>query len=222
MEERSAVPKRAIIFDLDGTLLDTLADIGDSVNLMLADYGFAKHGSEAYRDFIGDGIRMIVTRALPEASRSEKMVDACLKRALEIYWENWNRKTTIYDGILPLLDALEEKKIAKAVLSNKAHEFTVKYIDYYFKGYSFAVVMGKRPAFPSKPDPAAALEIARRMGIEPSEFVLMGDSQADMKAARSAGMFAVGVDWGFKGTDELTNNGCQLLISHPMEVLPYF
>ncbi len=190
--------KRAVIFDLDGTLLDTLEDIADSVNLMLGENGFELHGLEDYRDFIGDGIRMIVTRALPESHRSEKMIDACLRRTREIYWENYNRKTTIYDGVLPLLDALEESKVVKAVLSNKAHDFTVKYIDSFFKGYAFDVVMGKSERFPPKPDPAAALEIARCVGIDPGEFLFVGDSKADMKAATAAGMHAVGVPWGFK------------------------
>ena len=211
--------KRAIIFDLDGTLLDTLADIGDSVNQMLVEYGFSEHTLDDYRRFIGNGLKMLVLRALPIAGRSEEMVSACVRRAREIYWDHWNRKTQPYHGILELLDALEQKNIAKAVLSNKPHDFTVRYIEAYFGRWSFAVVMGQNDHFPAKPDPSAALEIARRIDLPPADFLFVGDSAVDMKTALSAGMHAVGAGWGFRGPRELTQNGCQSLVSDPLEIL---
>ena len=219
MAETSDAPKRAIIFDLDGTLLNTLADIGDSVNRMLGEYGFAEHTLDDYRRFIGNGIRMLVTRALPIAGRSKEMVEICVKRAREIYWENWNRKTRPYDGILELLDVLEEKKIAKAVLSNKPHDFTVRYVRAYFDRWAFAEVLGQNDHFPAKPDPTAALEISRRLDLPPAAFLFVGDSAVDMKTALSAGMYAVGAGWGFRGPRELTENGCQSLVAHPAEIL---
>jgi phosphoglycolate phosphatase len=222
VESKSATPKRAIIFDLDGTLLDTLADIGDSVNRMLVEYGFAEHTLDDYRRFIGNGLKMLVMRALPIAGRSKEMVDGCVRRARAIYWDHWNRKTRPYHGILELFDALEEKNIAKAVLSNKPHDFTVRYVDAYFDRWSFAVVMGQNDHFPAKPDPAAALEIARRLDIPPDAFLFVGDSAVDMKTARSAGMHAVGAGWGFRGPRELTQNGCQSLVMHPLEILSLF
>jgi phosphoglycolate phosphatase len=219
MENTSAAPKRAIIFDLDGTLLDTLTDIGDSVNRMLLEYGFGEHTLDDYRRFIGNGLKILITRALPIAGRSEEMVTACVRRAREIYWDNWNRKTKPYDGIMELLDALEAKQIAKAVLSNKPHDFTVKYVEAYFDGYTFAAVMGQNDHFPAKPDPAAALDIAHSLDIPPSAFLFVGDSAVDMKTALSAGMHAVGAGWGFRGPRELIQNGCQSLASHPLEIL---
>lgn len=219
MENTSFTSKRAIIFDLDGTLLDTLADIGDSVNRMLLEYGFAEHTLDDYRRFIGNGIKLLVTRALPIAGRSEEMVGACVRRAREIYWDNWNRKTRPYDGIAELLDALEKKKIATAVLSNKPHDFTVRYVQAYFEQWTFAAIMGQNDRFPAKPDPAAALEIARRLDIPPTAFLFVGDSSVDMQTARSAGMHAVGAGWGFRGPRELTQNGCQSLVAHPLDIL---
>ena len=209
----------ALIFDLDGTLLDTLADIGDSVNLMLAEYGFPGHTTDDYRRFIGNGIQMLVTRALPIEGRSEEMVDACVRRARELYWENWNRKTRPYEGITDLLDHLKTKDLPLAVLSNKPHDFTVRYVDAYFGAFDFKVIMGQNDRFPVKPDPASALDIARQIGLAPETFLFVGDSAVDMKTAAAAGMHAVGVAWGFRGPKELTENGCQTLVSHPKEII---
>jgi phosphoglycolate phosphatase-like HAD superfamily hydrolase len=141
---------QAILFDLDGTLLDTLADIGDSVNSMLDERGFPGHTLDDYRRFIGNGIQMLVTRALPSAGRSDEMIRACVDRAREIYWQNWNRKTRPYPGIMDLLGALETKKVPKAVLSNKPHDFTVRYVDAYFPDATFLTVKGQNDHFPTQ------------------------------------------------------------------------
>lgn len=210
---------RAIIFDLDGTLLDTLADIGDSVNRMLAEYGFPGHTMDDYRRFIGNGIKMLVNRALPIAGRSEEMIDTCVQRAREIYWENWKNKTRPYDGITDLLDHLQKTTLPLAVLSNKPHDFTVRYVKAYFPKVLFSVVMGQNDHFPVKPDPASALEIARQIDVPPPTFLFVGDSAVDMQTATAAGMHSVGVAWGFKGPQELVENGCQALVNHPLEIL---
>ena len=210
---------QAIIFDLDGTLLDTLADIGDSVNQMLAEYGFPGHTMDDYRRFIGNGIQVLVMRALPIAGRSEELVTACVQRAREIYWENWNRKTRPYAGITTLLDNLKRKGLPLAVLSNKPHDFTVRYVKAYFGKWDFKVVMGQNDRFPVKPDPASKLDIARQIGLAPASFLFVGDSVVDMQTALAAGMHAVGVAWVFKGAKELTENGCQTLLEHPLELL---
>ena len=215
----SAGGVRGIIFDLDGTLLDTLADIGDSVNTMLAEYRFPGHTLDDYRRFIGNGIRMLVMRALPVAGRSSEMVDACVRRAREIYWDNWNRKTRPYNGIIDLLERLEEKGLPKAVLSNKPHDFTVRYVESYFKGYRFAPVMGQSERFPVKPDPAAALDIAGQLDLPPATLLFVGDSTVDIQTATAAGMQPVGVAWGFKGARDLTEHGCPTLVTHPMDIM---
>ena len=210
---------RGIIFDLDGTLLDTLADIGDSVNTMLAEYGFDGHTLDDYRRFIGNGIRMLVMRALPVAGRSSEMVDQCVARAREVYWDNWNRKTRPYDGIIDLLDRIEAAGLPKAVLSNKPHDFTVRYVAHYFKDYYFDPVLGQSDRFPVKPDPASALDIAGRLDLSPTTILFVGDSTVDVQTALAAGMQPVGVGWGFKGARELKENGCPTLVKHPMEIM---
>jgi len=211
---------RAIIFDLDGTLLDTLDDIADSVNRMLDDCGFSTHAVDAYRSFIGDGWRMLVTRALPEDRRTDALIEACAGQSREIYRENWNRKTRAYDGIPELLDRLREQALPLAILSNKPHDFTLRYAEAYLKPWPFEAIMGFSDRLPPKPDPAAALEIARRMGRPPSSILFVGDSGVDMQTAHAAGMHAVGAAWGFRGPGELLQNGCRMLVSHPSEVLP--
>ena len=210
----------AIIFDLDGTLLDTLADIGDSVNQMLAEFGLPGHTPDDYRRFIGNGIKMLVTRALPEAQRSEATIESSVGRAREIYWENWNVKTRPYDGIAELMEGLKRRQVPLAVLSNKPHDFTVRYVDAYFGLEAFQVVMGHSGRFPVKPDPASALEIARLMELPSAAFLFVGDSAADVQAATAAGMHSVGAGWGFRGPKELEENGCRTLVQHPLEILP--
>jgi len=211
--------KRSIIFDLDGTLLNTLEDIGDSVNRMLTEIGFPGHSLDDYRRFIGNGLKKLVERALPVAGRSAEMVDASVRRAREIYWENWNVKTRPYDGIGDMLEQLNRKGTPLAVLSNKPHDFTVRYVDAYLGRSNFKVVMGQSDRFPVKPDPTSALEIARLIDLPPSAFFFVGDSNADVQAATSAGMHSVGVGWGFRGPRELVENGCRTLVNHPLEIV---
>lgn len=210
---------RAVIFDLDGTLLDTLDDIGDSVNRMLAEYGFDGHTMDDYRRFIGNGLRVLVTRALPLAGRSDVMVHQCVQRARELYWENWNRKTRPYEGINDLLNELEKKGVVMTVLSNKPHDFTMRYVHAYFDRQTFHLVMGQNDDFPAKPDPQSALYIAQQIGLPPSRILFVGDSAVDMQTAAAAGMHAVGAAWGFRGPRELEANGCQTLVRHPKEIL---
>ncbi|PID40412.1 MAG: HAD family hydrolase [Proteobacteria bacterium] len=211
---------RAVIFDLDGTLLDTLADIGDSVNTMLAEYGYPRHGLDDYRRFVGNGIHKLVTRALPPAVQSDERIDECVQRTRALYWENWNRKTRPYEGIVELLKKLQGAGCPMAVLSNKPHDFTRRHVDAYFPGTVFEAVMGHSDAFPAKPHPASALFIARQLGLPPSQFIFVGDSAVDMQTAHAAGMFAVGVAWGFRGAGELEKNRCRRLIDHPLEIPP--
>jgi len=213
---------QAVIFDLDGTLLNTLEDIADAVDRMLSEFGFSGHTLDDYRRFIGNGIKLLVTRALPAEGRAEELVDACVKRARDLYWEHWNRKTHPYKGIRKLLHDLEDRNIPKAVLSNKPHDFTARYINAYFPDITFETVMGQSDLFPIKPDPAAALEIARRIGIPPSNFVFVGDSVVDVRTALSAGMYAVGVAWGFKGVEGLAEAGCQTVAKQTSEILNLF
>ncbi|MBE9582114.1 MAG: HAD family hydrolase [Proteobacteria bacterium] len=210
---------QAVIFDLDGTLLDTLADIADSVNSTLARFGLPTHRVDAYRQFIGDGITMLVSRALPAEKRNDDIVTDCVKVFRENYSRNWKVNTRPYHDVEELLDSLSAKHVKMAVLSNKPDDFTKRAIDELLPNHSFEMILGQRDGVPRKPDPAGALEIAEGLGIKPSRFLYLGDSAVDMETAVRAGMFPVGALWGFRPLEELWGHGAQALIHGPMELL---
>ncbi|MGC9196628.1 MAG: HAD family hydrolase [Syntrophobacteraceae bacterium] len=211
---------KAILFDIDGTLLDTLEDLADSTNSALARMGFAPHELKAYRYFVGDGMENLVRRALPEPVGNDpgKVCD-CLELLLRHYEVGGTAKTRPYPGIPELLDALSARGLKMAVLSNKLHKFAVKMIEEFLPAWRFEPVFGERPSVPRKPDPTSALEIARKLGIEPADFLYLGDTATDMKTAKAAGMFPVGVLWGFRDAGELLENGAEKLLSSPRELL---
>jgi phosphoglycolate phosphatase len=210
---------KAIIFDLDGTLLDTLDDLGNAVNRVLFHMGFPTHAIDEYRSFIGDGAEKLIYRALPEQNRDEVTVRTCLTAFREDYHKNRNVNTRPYEGIPALLDALKERGLKLAVLSNKPHDTTNLCVTELLPGWRFDAVLGHRDETPHKPDPAGALEISRLLNIPPEEFLYLGDSGVDMETAIAAGMFPVGVLWGFREAEELEESGARALISNPLEVL---
>jgi len=210
---------QAVIFDLDGTLIDTIDDIGDSVNRVLANQNFPTHTNLAYRNFVGDGSRMLIERALPEKYRNDAIIDACYKNYIEDYSQNYNVKSKLYDGIPQLLDALSAKGLRLAVLSNKLDAITQNCVKTYLSAWHFDVVFGQRDSVPRKPDPQGAVETAKKMSILPSRFLYLGDTGIDMKTAVSAGMFPVGVLWGFRPLKELMENGARAVIGEPMALL---
>ena len=210
---------KAVLFDLDGTLLDTLADLGNSINRVLAARGCPVHPLDAYRYFVGSGARNLVEQALPEAMRDDATVDACLAAFQADYAQNWRADTKPYDGIAGMLDAIVEKGLPIAVLSNKPDRLTKLFVAELLSAWRFEVVFGQRDSVPRKPDPAAALDIAERLGVAPGEVLYLGDSGIDMQTATRAGMFAVGVLWGFREANELLADGARLLAAKPMDTL---
>lgn len=214
-------PIRAVLFDLDGTLLDTLADIGNAGNRVLAARNFSTHPLELYRGFIGEGVTQLVRRMLPESSRDEATLLACLEAYRKEYARAWNVETRPYPGVPELLDALSARRLKLAVLSNKPDSFTQLCVRELLAGWSFEVVLGASEAFPSKPNPAGALEIARRLDVSPAGCLYLGDSGGDMQTAVAAGMLAVGALWGFRDEAELRHGGAQVLLKHPLELLPW-
>ncbi len=211
----------AVIFDLDGTLLDTLEDIAGSANSALTARGFATHPADAYRYFIGEGVNMLISRALPVENRNDEIVADCTKAFRDNYNRNWNINTRPYDGVKKLLYSLSAGHVKTAVLSNKPHDFAQRCIREFFPSMGFEMVMGQRDEIPEKPDPAGALEIAHTLGIRPSQFLYLGDSGVDMETALRAGMFPVGALWGFRPREELMQHGAQALIERPMELLKF-
>jgi phosphoglycolate phosphatase len=211
--------RRAALFDLDGTLLDTLDDLADSMNAALAGLGFPTHPVEPYKQFVGDGVEHLAQRALPGEARNEENVLACVAAMREQYAERWAAKTRPYDGVVELLSQLRQRGVRTAVLSNKPDDFTVLMVGHYFADAALEVVRGARPGVPKKPHPAGALAVAETMGLDVSEFLYVGDTNTDMQTATSAGMFAVGVTWGFRSAAELQENGADALIDHPSQLL---
>jgi phosphoglycolate phosphatase len=211
---------RAIILDLDGTLLDTLEDLADSMNGALSHFGFPVHPLEKYKHFIGDGMENLVKRSLPGSAKNDlQAISQCLEMMRQIYKRNWNVKSRPYPGIPELLDTLSARGIKMAVLSNKLHDFTLKIVAELLPAWRFDPVMGERPPIPRKPDPFSALEIANMLGVEPAGFLFLGDTATDMKTANAAGMFAVGALWGFRNAEELVAGGGARLIAKPAELL---
>jgi phosphoglycolate phosphatase len=210
---------QAVIFDLDGTLLDTLADIADAVNRMLAARGYPKHTEQDYRWFVGDGSAMLITRALPPDCRDAENVQACLQRFIADYTEHWHCKTAPYPGIVELLETLQTRRLELAVVTNKPHRFAAKMIAHYFPKTSFDPIFGQREGIPKKPDPTQALAAALQMAVAPHDCLFVGDSAVDIKTARRAGMLSIGASWGFRPRSELTDAGADHIIDHPMDVL---
>jgi phosphoglycolate phosphatase len=209
----------AVLFDLDGTLIDTIDDIGDAVNRVLTDKRFPSHASSAYRNFVGDGSRVLIERALPEKYRTDEIIDACYKDYIEDYSRNYNVKSNLYIGIPHLLDTLTAKGLRLGVLSNKPDAITKNCVKTFLSSWNFDVVLGQRDSVPRKPNPQGALETAKIMSIPPSHFLYLGDTAVDMKTAVSAGMFPVGVLWGFRPLKELKENGACAVIGEPIALL---
>jgi phosphoglycolate phosphatase len=212
---------QAVIFDLDGTLLNTLDDLADSLNRVLASSGFPQHGLDAYRYFVGDGVENLVRRALPENARDKATLARCVAGMRTEYGAHWADKTRPYDGIPGLLDNLLARGLRMAVLSNKPDNFTQLTVSSLLSKWRFELVLGERPGVPRKPDPGGALEIARAFGLAPAQFLYLGDTRTDMLTANAAGMFAVGVLWGFRPEEELKSSGAKALIGRPEELLNY-
>ncbi len=210
---------KAVIFDLDGTLLNTLEDIADAANRVLQKQGFPVHDSAAFRHFVGDGVRALITRILPEEKRHPATIHAFVNEFRRIYSRHWDQKTKPYEGIADLLNQLTRKRIALAVLSNKPDDFTKKCVNKFFSQRHFEVVMGDQKDVQRKPDPQGALKISDALNLPPEQILYLGDSDVDMKTALSAGMFPVGALWGYRSMNELIENGAQKVISHPAELL---
>ena len=212
----------AALFDMDGTLLDTLEDIADATNGALREMGFPEKPLPDYRYAVGDGMEMLIRRVLPEGAGEEATVHQCLVRMRQLYRNGWAAKTKPYDGIPPLLQALGTRGVSLAILSNKPQEFTSLIAAHFFPSVSFRDVRGARPGVPRKPDPAAALEVAGTIGIEPARIFYLGDTATDMETAIAAGMFPTGALWGFRPEAELREAGAKVLFAHPHEILAFF
>ncbi len=210
---------RGIIFDLDGTLADTLSDIANSMNRVLQQRGFPVHPAESYKLLIGRGLENLVTTALPRESRLPSIVSACLASLIDDYRDNCLTDTHLFPGIESMLYSLQERGLKLAVFSNKADDLTQIIVQSLMPMIRFSKVVGARPDYPKKPDPSGARLISDFLKIQTEEMIYMGDSDVDMLTARGAGMLAVGVLWGFRSKQELLLNGADHLLRDPSELL---
>lgn len=211
------VPARGVILDLDGTLADTLEDLAAAVNFAVGSAGFGPFEASQVRPMVGDGLAVLIARAAPSASDEDRA--EMTRRFRAYYGEHFLDRTRLYPGWPDALDALTQRRIPLAVLSNKPDDFTRMIVDRLMSRWSLAAVLGQRPDLPLKPDPAAALELCSRLGLRPSEVLLVGDSPNDIETARRAGMRGVGVTWGFRSEKELRDAGAETLIHAPGELL---
>lgn len=232
------MPIRAVLFDLDGTLLDTLADVATAANAALHECGFPGHPVGAYRRLLGGGVHRLFADALPAEARSDEQIERCVAAFRTQYDRVWNATTQPYPGIVELVDELRRRGVVLAVLSNKPHHFTRECIAAHFSDGGldsttgivpsaalgpaigpFRFVVGQRSGVPVKPDPASALELAGALGVSPEDVLYLGDTSIDMQTARGAGLRPIGVLWGFRDRSELVSSGAESVIAAPAELL---
>jgi phosphoglycolate phosphatase len=213
------MPYKAVLFDLDGTLLDTLEDIADSANRVLAAMHMDVHPVDSYRYFVGDGLLTLVKRILPDDKRNSRTIAEVAEAFRQEYSNNWHVKSRPYNGVDRMLAGLVASGLQLAVLSNKPHDFTRLCVERLLADFSFNPILGQRKGVPKKPDPSGALEAAKLLSIAPEQFLYLGDTSIDMQTAGNAGMCAVGALWGFRTEDELVRSGADHIISTPVELL---
>jgi phosphoglycolate phosphatase len=189
------------------------------MNRVLAKHNFPIHNYDSYKYFVGKGIRELVTNSLPGNERKNALIDRCLAMMIDDYDQNCLTKTQLYDGIPEILKLLKYHNIPMSVFSNKREALTIKIIDHLVGSGFFVTIVGARTNLPKKPDPAGALLISKQMGINPKEIAYIGDTNVDMITANSAGMFAIGVSWGFREKDELLSAGAKVVIDEPEKLL---
>ncbi|MEE0325326.1 HAD family hydrolase [Butyricicoccus sp.] len=209
--------KHAVIFDLDGTLLNTLGDLRAATNHALEVRGLPPHSMEEIRQFIGNGIRLLICRAMPEGT-PEAEIDAALDDFKAYYAAHIHDRTVPYDGIPQLLTALKKRGIQVAVLSNKIDSASQQLIEYFFPGKT-DVVFGEHVGVPRKPDPTSCRMVMQQLGVQPEQVLYVGDSGTDMQTAKNAGLYAVGVTWGFRSKEVLLKYGADVLVHRPEQIL---
>lgn len=209
---------KGIIFDLDGTLLDSLEEIALSMNKVLKEFNLPTHPLSSYNQFVGDGALYLTQRAIPKTSSSE-LIESVLTRYLEVYDQVSCNTSEPYEGIYALLKELNTLPLQLGILSNKPHLFTLKYAQTLFGEFNFAQVHGQKKEVPKKPHPQGALNIANAFKLEPQEIIFVGDTPTDIHTAHHANMKSIGVLWGFRTKEELQEAQADYLVEHPLDIL---
>ena len=210
---------KLIVFDLDGTLINSLEDLADSANWMLLQHGYPTHPVDAYRYFVGDGMRKLIERILPPEERNDVRIEQCKAEFVAYYTIHMEDKTVVYPGMIELLKELKDRGLKIAVATNKVHIAVAPLMAKYFPGIRFDSMIGQRESIPVKPHPQIMYDILKETGCQPSETLHVGDTATDMQLAHSAGVTPVGVLWGYRPLEELQEAGAKFIIEKPEELL---
>ncbi|MCE2617091.1 MAG: HAD family hydrolase [Phocaeicola sp.] len=213
--------KKLIIFDLDGTLLNTIADLATATNQALASYGYPTHDIPQYKYFVGNGINKLFERALPEGKKNQEQVLKIRERFIPYYNEHLTDFTQPYPGIPDLLESIQQSNIRIAVASNKYQQATSKLIPHFFPNINFTAIFGQREGVPRKPDPTIVYDIMKIADVSKEEVLYCGDSNVDMQTAIHAGVDGVGVTWGFRPRTELEKEHPFAIVDTTDEILKY-
>lgn len=209
----------AVIFDLDGTLLNTIEDIADSFNAVLRKRGYNTFTVQDYKYFVGKGVNVLIQRAMKEDEIQADLFAQIKKEYYEEYGAKSAVKTKPYEGIMKFLNDLEGNSVRINVLSNKPHSQTLTVMNNYFKNINFDNVYGKKEEFPIKPNPESAFDIIEKLAINKEKILYVGDTLTDMLTAKNAGLDSVGVLWGFRNRKELEEHDAKYIVSRPEEIL---
>lgn len=212
--------KKAVLFDLDGTLINTIDDLANAANYMLRHFGYPEFEVEVYKYKVGNGMRKLMERALPENHRTKEDIDAAMDVFMPYYGEHSLDNAKPYDGMADTLQKLRDMGVKTAVITNKAHEAAVKILDNMLPN-CFDVIFGQREGVPTKPDPTSTNMVIDELCVSPSECVFIGDSGVDMMTAKNTGAFALGALWGFRTKEELYDNGADAVIEKPLDILKF-
>lgn len=210
--------KKLYIFDLDGTLVNSIYDLADAMNSVLGKYGYPVHDTEKYKYFVGDGTLKLVERAIPESERTEEKIASLHSEFSEEYTKRAVEKTRPYDGIVQLLNKLKESGCLLSVASNKPDKFSRFIVETLFGTEIFDMISGKKEGVPTKPAPDIVFDIMKRLGVSAENTVMAGDSNVDVYTAHNAGLKCIGCTWGFRGRRELTEAGADMIADNPAEI----
>lgn len=208
-----------VIFDLDGTLLNTIADLAEAANHALRECGFPQHSPAAYPYFVGNGVTRLLERVLPEDERTPENVEAMRHHFMDYYGSHLTNHTAPYPGISELLRSLRDNNIEIAVASNKYQKAVTELINTFFPDVEWAAVHGQREGIPVKPDPSIVFSILSECPTPKSQVIYVGDSGVDMETARRAAVTSVGVSWGFRSEKELRDHFADFIVSDPDRIL---
>jgi len=210
---------KTIIFDLDGTLVNSLEDLADATNFALTFFGQQGHSTESFRKMVGDGTRTLISRALKPDK--QHLTEQVLVKMREKYDEICLDKSKPYEGLMEIVLELNKRGVKMAVLTNKDQQLAQKIIRHFFPNM-FAIIRGTTGAVAVKPEPTAALQLLESLNVTPEQALFVGDSNVDIQTAKAAGIKSIGVNWGFRGEEELRQAGSDVIINEPKELLKFF